>query len=39
MFACCVPQIARPLVIAEGVKPPWNQPHVMLLAFIRSPMF
>ena len=23
----------------DGVKPPWNQPHVIPLAFKRSPMF
>ena len=37
-FACWVPQIARPLWNDDGVKPPWNQPHVMPSVFIRSPM-
>src|SRR3979411_2850649 len=38
MLACAEPQTAKPAaLVLVGLKPPWNQPHVMLLALSRSP--
>src|ERR1700722_15492128 len=39
MLLCDVPQIGRPSVNVEGVKPPWNQPQVSPLLLSRLPMF
>src|SRR5260221_662237 len=37
MFWWLAPQTFLPPVVLEGLKPPWNQPQVMPLAFKRSP--
>src|SRR6266566_5594406 len=38
MLACAAPQTAKPAVLVlVGLKPPWNQPHVMLFWSSRSP--
>src|SRR5262249_8296414 len=39
MFLCAVAQVAIPFVTDDGLKPPWNQPHVMCCLFRRSPTF
>src|SRR5947209_18246195 len=33
-----MPQVALPAVVAVGLKPPSNQPHVTFFEFSRSPM-
>jgi hypothetical protein len=40
MFECDDPHTENPLeFVLVGAKPPWNQPHVTLLAFMRLPIF
>src|SRR5579862_1524196 len=39
MLACAVAHTAVPATTDEGLKPPWNHPQVMCLAFSRSPTF
>src|ERR1700712_1952805 len=39
MLLWVAPQWAGAPVVEGGLKPPWNQPHETLSAFIRSPMF
>src|ERR1700739_4406705 len=39
MFLCDVAQVAVPLVTDDGLKPPWNHPHVIPLPLSRSPTF
>src|ERR1700716_3394604 len=39
MFWWLDPHTAFPFFTPVGLKPPWNQPQVMFLAFSRSPTF
>src|SRR6516162_439200 len=34
---CEVAHTATPFTTEDGLKPPWNQPHVMFCLFSRSP--